>query len=67
MLTLSVPDMTCAHCKASIEAALSPLNGVESVTVDLARRTVAIAGGAEPAALILALSQIGFPSVPLAG
>jgi copper chaperone len=26
---LSVPDMTCGHCKASIEGALGKLGGVE--------------------------------------
>lgn len=28
--TLTVPDMTCGHCKASIEGALAELGGVET-------------------------------------
>ena len=28
--TLSVPDMSCGHCRASIEAALAPMNAALS-------------------------------------
>jgi copper chaperone len=38
--TLSVPEVSCEHCKASIEAAVSPLEGVESVEVQIDERTV---------------------------
>jgi copper chaperone len=40
--TLSVPDISCQHCKNSIEGAVRPLNGVESVEVAIDDRTVAI-------------------------
>ncbi len=65
MTTLSVPDMSCGHCKASVEAALTPLPGVQAVTVDLAAREVTIAGPATPPALIAALASIGFPAQPV--
>jgi len=39
---LSVPDISCAHCKSSIEQAVSELAGLERVEVDVATRTVAI-------------------------
>jgi copper chaperone len=38
--TLTVPDISCAHCKQSIEDAVSELSGVESVTVDIEPKTV---------------------------
>ena len=38
--TLSVPDISCDHCKASIERAVGDLAGVDSVAVDIAGRTV---------------------------
>lgn len=59
MTTLSVPDMSCGHCKSSIEAALAPL--ARRVEVDLASRTVRTEGG-EAAAMLRALEDIGFPA-----
>lgn len=41
-VTLSVPDISCAHCKNSIEGALSPLDGVEEATVSISDRNVSI-------------------------
>ena len=40
--TLSVPDISCGHCKSSIEDAVGPLVGVELVEVAIDERTVAI-------------------------
>ena len=40
MSLLSVPDMSCGHCKASVEAALAPLPGVQAVVVDVVTRQV---------------------------
>lgn len=62
MTTLSIPDMTCGHCKASVEQALGKLAGVQTVSVDLPARTATVEGPAEPAALIAALDSIGFPA-----
>ena len=41
-ITLSVPDISCGHCKSSIEGALEPLEGVESAQVSIEDRNVAI-------------------------
>ena len=41
-ITLSVPDISCAHCKSSIEGAVSKLDGVGRVDVSIDDRTVAI-------------------------
>ncbi len=40
--TLSVPDISCGHCKSSIEGAVGPLDGVELVEVAIDERTVAV-------------------------
>ena len=40
--TLNVPEVHCGHCKASIEGALSQLEGVEGAEVDLDARTVTV-------------------------
>ncbi len=40
--SLSVPDISCGHCKSSIEGAVGPLDGVELVEVAIDERTVAV-------------------------
>ncbi|MDR7125169.1 heavy-metal-associated domain-containing protein [Pseudotabrizicola sp. 4114] len=64
MTLLSVPDMSCGHCKASVEAALTPL--AETVTVDLPGRRVSVEGG-EDQQLLKALDAIGFPAQIIPG
>lgn len=38
--TISVPDISCGHCKSSIEGAVSALPGVEKVEVNIEPKTV---------------------------
>jgi copper chaperone len=40
--TLSVPEMSCEACRASIEGAVERLPGVTAVAVDLERKLVTI-------------------------
>ncbi|OJY27564.1 MULTISPECIES: heavy-metal-associated domain-containing protein [Gemmobacter] len=61
-VTLSIPDMSCGHCRASIEAALKPLNGVTGLSFDAEARTATIEGDAPVAVLVQALDGIGFPA-----
>lgn len=41
-LNLSVPDISCDHCKTSIEAATQALSGVDSSIVDIPSKTVKV-------------------------
>lgn len=43
--TYSVPEISCDHCKSTIEAALTPLADVHRVTVDIDAKTVTVDGG----------------------
>ncbi|MCZ8079411.1 MAG: heavy-metal-associated domain-containing protein [Rhodobacteraceae bacterium] len=65
MTLLSIPDMTCGHCKASVETALASLADAGEVTVDLAARTATTTGPASPESLILALDEVGFPATQI--
>lgn len=38
--TLTVPDISCGHCKMSIEGAVADLRGVSAVEVAIDDRTV---------------------------
>ena len=44
-ITLSVPDISCGHCKMSIEGAVNQLDGIDSVEVSIEGRTVAVSYG----------------------
>lgn len=39
-LTLSVPDISCGHCKSSIEGAVGSLDGISAVEVAIDAKTV---------------------------
>lgn len=39
---LSVPDMSCGHCKATVESALLAVDGVQRASVDLDAKTVSV-------------------------
>lgn len=39
-MTFNVPDISCDHCKTSIEGAVAALAGVEAVTVHIEPKTV---------------------------
>lgn len=41
-LTLSVPDISCDHCKTSIEGATAELSGVAESVVDIPDKTVTV-------------------------
>lgn len=40
--TLAVPEVHCGHCVSSIEGAVSSLQGVNAVKVDLDKRDVTV-------------------------
>jgi copper chaperone len=42
-MTLVVPEISCGHCKQSIEGAVSQLDGVSSVEVEIEPRRVNLA------------------------
>ena len=62
MTLLSIPDMTCGHCRASVESALSALPETGVITVDLPAHRVSVSGPAPADRLLAALDEIGFPA-----
>lgn len=60
---LSVPEISCAHCKESIEGAVSSLAGVESVTVDIDPKTVTLSYDEDAVSLSdirAAIEEVGY-------
>ncbi|ABA79052.1 heavy metal transport/detoxification protein [Rhodobacter sphaeroides] len=62
MTKLSIPDMSCGHCRASIEGALAPLPGFEGIRFDPEARTADVEGSVPERTLLSALDSIGFPA-----
>lgn len=58
--TFTVSDMTCNHCKQSIETALSALAGVEGMTVDVDAKTVTVTGPVADDQVADAIREAGY-------
>ncbi len=59
-MKLSIPDMSCGHCKAVVEKTVAAQGA--QVTVDLSARTADVAGAAKSDALLAALAAEGYPA-----
>ena len=58
-ITLSVPDISCNHCKESIEGALNPLDGVGKAEVSIDARSVQVDYDADSVSLDAIIEAIG--------
>lgn len=66
-ITLNVPDISCNHCKMSIEGAVNELDGIEQAQVDIPARTVDVAyddATVDRAAIVGAIEAIGYEVAP---
>ena len=55
-----VKGMSCNHCRSNVERALSGLEGVETVRVDLAAGTAAVTGDVDPSKVIATVLALGY-------
>jgi uncharacterized membrane protein YraQ (UPF0718 family)/copper chaperone CopZ len=62
---IRVPDMTCDHCKRTITAAVSNVEGVEHVAVDIKAKRVAVTGRASAEAIRQAIRAAGYTAEKL--
>jgi copper chaperone len=62
-VVLSVPDISCDHCRMTIEAAVGRLQGVDRVEVDVAAKKVAVeydGSAVEPPTIKEAIEEEGY-------
>jgi copper chaperone len=57
--TYSVPEISCGHCKSTIEAAVQGLGDVRRVEVDIDGKTVTVEGG-DADAIATAIEDAGY-------
>jgi copper chaperone len=60
--TYSVPEISCGHCKSTIEAAVEGLGDIERVQVDIDAKTVTVEGG-DRDAIITVIEDAGYDVV----
>lgn len=65
MHRFSVPDMTCGHCAGRVEKAVKDVDPQAEITVDLAKKEVAVRTQAEGARLSGAILSAGYANSPL--
>jgi copper chaperone len=60
-LTLSVPGVTCEHCRTAITKEVGTVAGVESVDVDLEQKVVTVRGrDLDDTAVRAAIDEAGY-------
>lgn len=57
---LTVTDMSCNGCEATVEAAVEDVSGVTSVEADRENETVTVEGTADVDALVAAVEGAGY-------
>lgn len=62
MTTFLVPDMSCGHCKATIERAVSAADSAAKMEFDLQEHLVKIDSALPPAKLAETLEDAGYPA-----
>lgn len=66
-MKLSIPDMTCGHCKAVVEKTVIDIDSGADVAINLEKRTAEITSSLPPDAILNALASEGYPATLLKG
>jgi copper chaperone len=59
-MIVTVPDMSCNHCKMRIIDALKSLPGIGSIAVDVDKKTVEISGNTDIREVKKAIEDAGY-------
>ena len=63
MITLTINDMTCGGCVASISRVVKNLDAAATVTADVAAKRVTVETNKDASTVIAAISEAGFHPV----
>jgi copper chaperone len=59
-MLVTVPDMSCEHCKRTLDTAIRGVTGVNNVNIDLKTKQIEIVGSAEENSIFLAIQDAGY-------
>jgi copper chaperone len=62
MTTFHIPDMSCGHCKATVEKTIRTLDPEAGVEFDMATRQVTLSSSADTTEVQAALGAVGYPA-----
>ena len=62
MTTFHIPDMSCGHCKATIETTIHSLDPAARIDFDVAARRISVASTTDAAQVQAALAKAGYPA-----
>jgi len=62
MITMNVPDMSCAHCAGVITKALKQLDAAAEVSFDMHNHRVQVETGSNSSTVLDAMSDAGYPA-----
>lgn len=65
-MKIQVPSISCGNCARHVTSAVKTVPGIDSVSVDVATKTVEIGGHASPEAVLQALEQAEYPGTLVA-
>ena len=64
MTTFHIPDMSCGHCKATVEKSIRALDPAAQIEFDMPARRVSVKSSAEAARVQAVLAEAGNTSSP---
>lgn len=64
MTTFHIPDMSCGHCKATVEKTIHALDPKARIDFDMVARKIALDSRADTATVLTALANAGYPAKP---
>lgn len=67
MTIFNVPDMSCGHCKAAIDKAITAADAAAVITYDMAARKIDVTSSLAAADLATLLEQEGYPATQADG
>ena len=59
-MKIIVPDMSCMHCKMTLEAALEKVKGIRSYSIDLETKTIDIEGDIDRETVAAVIKDAGY-------
>lgn len=65
MTTYAVPDMSCGHCRATIEQTVLAQDPTATLSFDMTARTVTVQTATDEATLRQSLDLAGYPATPV--
>jgi copper chaperone len=64
MTTFKIPDMSCGHCKATVEATIQALDPEARIAFDMEARRITLDSRCKAANVQAALARVGYPATP---